>query len=109
MKTIGFVEELTVDPRKNESTDDHVYILYLCITNVIKPLSTNTTSKWNEFFKDKELMDEVDKDVKRTLPHLHFFNSDKSIGDTSHYEALKRILFVFAKLNPGIRYVQGFL
>lgn len=22
-------------------------------------------------------------------------------------EALKRILFIFAKLNPGIRYVQG--
>jgi len=29
------------------------------------------------------------------------------VGDTLHYEALKRILFIYAKLNPGIRYVQG--
>jgi hypothetical protein len=64
-------------------------------------------SQWQAFFKDRELMDEIDKDVKRTLPHLHFFNHDKSVGSTQHYEALKTILFIYGKLNPGIRYVQG--
>lgn len=70
-------------------------------------MSTASTSRWNLFFKDKEIIEEIDKDVKRTLPHLHFFNHDKEVGDTTHYEALKRILFIYAKLNPGIRYVQG--
>eukprot|EP01118_Nematostelium_gracile_P012345 TRINITY_DN4500_c0_g1_i1.p1 TRINITY_DN4500_c0_g1~~TRINITY_DN4500_c0_g1_i1.p1 ORF type:complete len:438 (+),score=96.38 TRINITY_DN4500_c0_g1_i1:132-1445(+) len=89
-----WVRELTVDPRKDQPVDDH-------------PLSTANTSQWNAYFKDNEILEEIDKDVKRTLPGLHFFNHDKKIGDTIHYEALKRILFVYAKLNPGIKYVQG--
>ena len=52
-------------------------------------------------------MEEIDKDVKRTFPHLHFFNKDGNVGSTRHYEALRRILFIYAKLNPGICYVQG--
>lgn len=70
-------------------------------------MSTENNSVWNAFFKDKELIEEIDKDVKRTLPHLHFFNHDKSMGSTQHYEALKQILFIYGKLNPGVRYVQG--
>jgi len=89
-----FCVELCIDPRKKETLDDH-------------PLSTSSSSQWNAFFKDKEFIEEFDKDVKRTLPHLHFFNHDKSIGSTEHYEALKRILFIYGKLNPGIKYVQG--
>lgn len=73
----------------------------------IKPLSTSIESTWGQYFKDIEMMDEIDKDVKRTFPHLHFFNKDGKVGSTRHYEALKRILFIYAKLNPGIRYVQG--
>ncbi len=30
-----------------------------------------------------------------------------TVGMVLCQEALKRILFIFAKLNPGIRYVQG--
>ncbi|PRP89079.1 hypothetical protein PROFUN_01799 [Planoprotostelium fungivorum] len=89
-----WVVELVVDPHEKQKKDDH-------------PLNTSSDSSWNAFFKDNELLDEVDKDVKRTLPHLHFFNHDKNAGSTEHYEALKRILFIYAKLNPGIRYVQG--
>ena len=53
------------------------------------------------------MMTEIDKDVRRTFPHLHFFNHDKDAGNTQHYQALRRILFIYAKLNSGIRYVQG--
>ena len=67
----------------------------------------NVESTWGQYFKDLEMMEEIDKDVKRTFPHLHFFNKDGAVGSTQHYEALKRILFIYAKLNPGIRYVQG--
>jgi len=89
-----WIVELITDPRKNMIQDDH-------------PLNTSQSSQWHAFFKEKELLEEIDKDVKRTLPGLHFFNNDKKVGDTLHYEALKRILFIYAKLNPGIRYVQG--
>jgi hypothetical protein len=35
-------------------------------------------------------------------------NDDPSSGKvTRHYLAVKRILFIYAKLNPGIGYVQG--
>ncbi len=97
---------MSIDPRKDEAADDHVSRICLRLTS-FQPLSTSTKSVWNAYFKDKELVDEIDKDVKRTLPHLHFFNHDKSVGSTKHYEALKRILFIYAKLNPGIKYVQG--
>jgi len=83
-----------LDPSKTAPVDDH-------------PLSTSSSSQWSAFFKDKELIEEIDKDAKRTLPGLHFFNNDKTVGEIIHYEALKRILFIYAKLNPGIRYVQG--
>eukprot|EP01117_Protostelium_nocturnum_P010817 TRINITY_DN3900_c0_g1_i1.p1 TRINITY_DN3900_c0_g1~~TRINITY_DN3900_c0_g1_i1.p1 ORF type:complete len:400 (+),score=59.88 TRINITY_DN3900_c0_g1_i1:385-1584(+) len=89
-----WVQELIIDPHKEAGNEDH-------------PLSTESSSTWNAFFRDNDLMHDIDKDVQRTLPHLHFFNHDKKAGSTEHYQALKRILFIYAKLNPGIRYVQG--
>jgi hypothetical protein len=63
------------------------------------PLSAAQEGTWQRQFEDTELRDEIWKDVVRTHPGLHFF--------TDHtYEAMQRILFVYAKLNPGVRYVQ---
>jgi TBC1 domain family member 13 len=53
------------------------------------------------------MMFEIDKDVKRTFPHLHFFQNTIESSQVKHTEGLKRILFIYAKLNPGIKYVQG--
>ena len=53
------------------------------------------------------MMFEIEKDVKRTFPYLHFFNT--ADNSAQHYEAIKRLLFIYAKLNPGISYVQGFI
>lgn len=50
---------------------------YVCA----QPLSLSSSSSWQRFFLDKEILEEVDKDVKRTLPHLHFFNHDKKYVD----------------------------
>jgi len=69
---------------------------------LLQPLSDRENSAWSTYFKDKELMEEINKDVQRTYPDLHFF-----CDDTRHYRALHRSLFIYAKLNPGIRYVQG--
>uniref|UniRef100_A0A7S3NPE7 Rab-GAP TBC domain-containing protein n=1 Tax=Aureoumbra lagunensis TaxID=44058 RepID=A0A7S3NPE7_9STRA len=51
--------------------------------------------------EDAELMNEIQKDIIRTQPNIEFFVSNE------HQAAMKRILFIYAKLNPGVRYVQG--
>ncbi|KAL6049275.1 TBC1 domain family member 13 [Balamuthia mandrillaris] len=91
-----WVDLLVLDPSKFRASDTNDH-----------PLSLGDDSQWNKFFKDTELDKEIQKDVKRTFPHLHFFNSDLQKGSTKHYKAIKRILFIYAKLNPGINYVQG--
>ncbi|GMN63920.1 hypothetical protein TIFTF001_032979 [Ficus carica] len=70
------------------------------------PLSLGKTSIWNQFFQDTEIVEQIDRDVKRTHPDMHFFSGDSQFAK-SNQDALKNILMVFAKLNPGIRYVQG--
>ncbi|XP_075654125.1 uncharacterized protein LOC142624443 isoform X2 [Castanea sativa] len=55
---------------------------------------------------DTEIIEQIDRDVKRTHPDMHFFSGNLPFAK-SNQEALKNILIVFAKLNPGIRYVQG--
>ncbi|GFY93070.1 Ypt/Rab-GAP domain of gyp1p superfamily protein [Actinidia rufa] len=76
------------------------------ITQGEHPLSLGKTSIWNQFFQDTEIIEQIDRDVKRTHPDMHFFSGDSQFAK-SNQEALKNILIVFAKLNPGIRYVQG--
>ncbi|KAI4345362.1 hypothetical protein L6164_012493 [Bauhinia variegata] len=70
------------------------------------PLSLGKTSVWNQFFQDSEIIEQIDRDVKRTHPDMHFFSGDSQLAK-SNREALKSILIIFAKLNPGLRYVQG--
>jgi len=97
-----WVKELTVDPNAKaadavpgelqEASDD--------------PLNTDEESVWREWHVDEELRHEIRKDVDRTLPDYAFFNREQSLGRL-HHAAISRVLFIYAKLNPGIRYVQG--
>lgn len=70
------------------------------------PLSTSSGSKWREFFKDNETLEQIDRDVKRTHPDMHFFSGDDAKA-VAHRQEMCRALFIFAKLNPGLTYVQG--
>ncbi|GAQ80933.1 GTPase-activating protein [Klebsormidium nitens] len=70
------------------------------------PLASGQASVWHQFFQDTELWEQIDRDVKRTHPDLPFFNGADG-GSNENQGALGRILFIFAKLNPGIKYVQG--
>ncbi|CAI9290484.1 unnamed protein product [Lactuca saligna] len=70
------------------------------------PLSLGKTSVWNQFFQDTEIIDQIDRDVKRTHPDIDFFCGD-SASSKANQDSLRNILMVYAKLNPGIRYVQG--
>jgi TBC1 domain family member 13 len=101
------------------------------------PLSRATDSVWNTFYKDQELWDEIEKDVKRTRSDMEYFYlcTDPARNTSSadlmqlqrqhdtkkqdlkpehlknyletHEDNLHRVLFIYAKLNPGIKYVQG--
>jgi len=37
------------------------------------PLSRSSNSVWNTYFKDQEIWDEIEKDVKRTRTEMQFF------------------------------------
>ncbi|KAK0134673.1 TBC1 domain family member 13 [Merluccius polli] len=130
------------------------------------PLNPNPDSRWNNYFKDNEVLLQIDKDVRRLYPDMAFFqratdypcqlildpqndyetlrrrveqttlkaqtvnrnrsgvtnvsSPGKSLnlypsneyevlpnGSEAHWEVVERILFIYAKLNPGIAYVQG--
>eukprot|EP00632_Arachnochrysis_sp_CCMP2950_P006412 CAMPEP_0185702828 /NCGR_PEP_ID=MMETSP1164-20130828/13017_1 /TAXON_ID=1104430 /ORGANISM="Chrysoreinhardia sp, Strain CCMP2950" /LENGTH=295 /DNA_ID=CAMNT_0028370077 /DNA_START=916 /DNA_END=1803 /DNA_ORIENTATION=- len=59
---------------------------------------------WSEQQADCKLKQDIQKDVTRVHPELvSFFES----SGASRYDAMSRILFIYAKLNPGVRYVQG--
>ena len=64
------------------------------------PLTAQKDSKWAEWHADEELRAEIKKDVDRTLPDYSFYNRELPMGRL-HAEAISRILFVYAKLNPG--------
>ncbi|KAK6480971.1 TBC1 domain family member 13-like [Huso huso] len=130
------------------------------------PLNPNPDSQWNTYFKDNEILLQIDKDVRRLYPDMAFFqrpteypcllildpqneyetlrrrveqtslkaqtvarnrsgvtnvsSPGKAVctypsneyevlpsGSEAHWEVVERILFIYAKLNPGIAYVQG--
>ncbi|CAL9078638.1 unnamed protein product [Musa textilis] len=115
-----FKEEFLVNPsemaRKLEESTGHKnegmesggcgFMMRSEIAHDEHPLSLGKTSVWNQFFQDTEIIEQIDRDVKRTHPDMHFFCGDTSLAK-SNQEALRHILIIFAKLNPGIRYVQG--
>ncbi|XP_065218304.1 TBC1 domain family member 13 [Planococcus citri] len=146
-----FIDEMIVTPGSDTNED----------TSCDHPLSNNPSSKWNTYFKDNEVLLQIDKDVRRLNPEISFFqqatdypcdtvvnsggrkrlhrrvqssvlnsanverkglgltkialSKRKSIDDYSpleegseaHWEVVERILFLYAKLNPGQGYVQG--
>ncbi|XP_014669865.1 PREDICTED: TBC1 domain family member 13-like isoform X2 [Priapulus caudatus] len=124
------------------------------------PLNPNPDSQWVAYFKDNDVLVQIDKDVRRLCPDIGFFqratefpcqdvvnaaemetlrkrvdcsvlqshtvmknrqgaynwkSSKKSTveydllpdGKEAHWEVVERILFIYAKLNPGLAYVQG--
>ncbi|XP_067940701.1 TBC1 domain family member 13-like [Watersipora subatra] len=151
----SFIEEMIIKPgsevKMEDSVSDH-------------PLNPNPDSQWSQYFKDNEMLLQIDKDCRRLYPDLVFFQSateypclrlTQSVnglenlrkrventfleshtvsrdrhgitkmhctrrrgnssnefhtlgeGEEAHWEVVERMLFIYAKLNPGIQYVQG--
>lgn len=55
------------------------------------PLSTAQTSVWNTFFKDQEIWDEIEKDVKRTRTDMGYFYLALDTKRNVSPEDLKRL------------------
>ncbi|XP_062516273.1 TBC1 domain family member 13-like [Corticium candelabrum] len=139
-----FVQDLIVNPQAEDNVGDH-------------PLSNDPDSQWSKFFKDNDVLLQIDKDCRRLLPDISFFQHPtgypfktggmslrtrvertvleaKQVGTSrggtrnisvvqrssvseeyyvlaegqeAHWEVVERILFIYAKLNPGVSYVQG--
>uniref|UniRef100_A0A0N4ZWW4 TBC1 domain family member 13 n=1 Tax=Parastrongyloides trichosuri TaxID=131310 RepID=A0A0N4ZWW4_PARTI len=131
------------------------------------PLADNPESKWELYFKDNEVLLQIDKDARRLRPEIDFFQrktrfphkiaaamqlsqrisqsclSSKSFevsklgnelsnydqnpdymnasivqlngsfedsnneAEELHWQVVERILFVYSKINLGVKYVQG--
>lgn len=152
-----FIEDLIVMPGESNADDKE----RVDVTLHDHPLNLNPDSKWQTYFKDNEVLLQIDKDVRRLCPDISFFQQGtdypcqkivnangqqrlhhrvqhtvlksanverKGLGMTkiavsvrkaiedyaplaeggeAHWEVLERILFLYAKLNPGQGYVQG--
>ena len=55
-----FILTMIVDPNGGKDSSDH-------------PLSSSPDSIWSEYFKENEVLSQIDKDVRRLCPDLSFF------------------------------------
>ncbi|KAJ1980921.1 hypothetical protein H4R34_002275 [Dimargaris verticillata] len=69
----NFVKELIVDPTLPATEDGQPLDGPDSFFSADHPLNANPQSRWNTFLQDNALLEEIDKDVRRTLPDFAFF------------------------------------
>lgn len=72
------------------------------VTQDDHPLSLNHGSRWLEYFKDSETLQQIQRDVIRTHPDIEFFCGEGPDA-AEHRDHMQRALFIYAKLNAGER------
>ncbi|EGR32537.1 TBC1 domain protein [Ichthyophthirius multifiliis] len=105
-------------PEENKNITDH------------HPLNTQENNIWTQYFQDHEIFSQIEKDTERTRQEIEFFTKltmrDDNIYqipfqtqirlekikkqqtlEERHCDVLSRILFIYAKLNNAVLYVQG--
>ena len=71
--------------------------------NINNYINDNLISK-----EDKDLLLQIDKDLPRTRGEINFFKLYcKKNKKKTNYEIMKRILFIYAKQHPELKYIQG--
>ncbi|KAG8193385.1 hypothetical protein JTE90_012187 [Oedothorax gibbosus] len=152
----NFIEEMIVTPGQMSKSGSRIDV-----TLEDHPLNPNPDGKWMAYFKDNEVLLQINKDVRRLCPDISFFQQPTDYpckatvgrkeveslrdrveqtvlrsanvtrnrlgitnislfkkraqeeyqhllpGQEAHWEVVERILFIYAKLNPGQSYVQG--
>lgn len=101
------------------------------------PLSLEKNSLWNKYFIEYNLLDDIQKDIRRTRTHMSFFFMPCSFNDNtnitneqisnaametkkdrsqiklnkknfeSNADVMTRILFIYGLTHPEVKYVQG--
>jgi TBC1 domain family protein 5 len=84
--------EAYVDPHAASSVDDPL---------LNNPLSTADDSPWTRYFENKELEQEIQRDIERTNPEMDFFRQEHI------QEQMLHVLFVYARQHPDLGYKQG--
>lgn len=130
-----FMEELIVKPHQSMNKSVPKKEEGASAGGFDHPLSIEEDSIWAQYHKDREIWEEIEKDVKRTRNEIALFmralkdedsvnnwerlqrqaelkkseltTEDREKYIETHADVLSRILFIYAKLNPGIKYVQG--
>jgi len=69
--------------------------------NLNNPLMDEADSKWNQYFKDNEMIKTIKLDLRRTYPELPFFAREET------QMKMLNILFTWSKSHPEISYRQG--
>ncbi|KAM0929422.1 hypothetical protein ACQ4PT_001511 [Festuca glaucescens] len=95
------IEESKLSRKKELNVERNGLLPRLEVTNEEHPLSSGKSSLWNQYFQESEILEQIDRDVKRTHPDISFFSVK------SNQESLRRILIIYSRLNPSVRYVQG--
>lgn len=67
---------MIVDPNAGKDSSDH-------------PLSSSPTSIWSEYFKENEVLSQIDKDVRRLCPDLSFFQQPTKYPATFCSQSLR--------------------
>eukprot|EP00592_Proboscia_alata_P016961 CAMPEP_0194397078 /NCGR_PEP_ID=MMETSP0174-20130528/125345_1 /TAXON_ID=216777 /ORGANISM="Proboscia alata, Strain PI-D3" /LENGTH=734 /DNA_ID=CAMNT_0039193217 /DNA_START=72 /DNA_END=2273 /DNA_ORIENTATION=- len=64
-------------------------------------------SCWAVDDDDEALVEEIRRDVSKTHIHLNFFLKEENNLGKRRHAALERLLFVWAKLNKKVKYLNG--
>jgi hypothetical protein len=65
------------------------------------PLSQSEKNPWSQFFENTELEKVIDQDLMRLYPEYEFFRDEEVL------KLMRRVLFLWSKLNPDTSYRQG--
>jgi Rab-GTPase-TBC domain len=76
-------------------------------TTSSSPATLSLDEIFQIFLQDAQSLEQIRKDVVRTHQDLRFYlEPDQNLG-VRRCAALERILYIWSKLNKGVRYVQG--
>ena len=72
------------------------------------PLSINNDSKFNNYFKNKEDYESINKDIERTRAHMNFvMTKNKQNEKETNAQVMNRILYIYSKEHSEVSYIQG--
>uniref|UniRef100_A0A0E0JSH9 Rab-GAP TBC domain-containing protein n=1 Tax=Oryza punctata TaxID=4537 RepID=A0A0E0JSH9_ORYPU len=96
-------QELEGQGSENTGSIDNGLLHRSEVTQEEHPLSLGKTSAWNQFFEYSEIMEQIDRDVKRTHPDMQFFCGDSSFAKSNQNFAEADSFFCFVELLSGFR------